>query len=90
MEWTFLADQRNERKMICEDFVDRQWMKTMERRKKDIESWEKMRVEDEKERHRNQPVPTFEDSASEDTEVPSQNQTFQTHRLLVMNFSLQM
>ena len=40
----------------------------MERRKKDIESLEKMRVEDEKERHRNQPVPTFEDSASQDTE----------------------
>ena len=31
MEWAFLDDMRNGRKMMCEDFVDRQWQRARER-----------------------------------------------------------
>ena len=30
-EWKFLEDQRSERKMYCQDYVDTQWTKTMTR-----------------------------------------------------------
>jgi hypothetical protein len=62
MEWAFLADQKDQKKMFCEDFVDRQWMKTMERRKRDLETLEKMRDDAKKERELNQPVASIEDS----------------------------
>ena len=29
-EWEFLNDQRKNREMYCEDFVDKKWKKTME------------------------------------------------------------
>lgn len=65
MEWDFLKDQRMDRKMYCEDFVDQKWMKTMERRKKDLHSLEKMRDEAEKEKAANAPVACFVESTSE-------------------------
>ena len=34
MEFKFLNDPRFDRKMFCEDFVDRKWMKTMDRKKR--------------------------------------------------------
>ncbi|XP_034016356.1 uncharacterized protein LOC117501562 [Thalassophryne amazonica] len=61
MEWNFLSDQRAERKMYCEDFVDRKWMKTMERRQKEMQAIDQMR-EAEKEKELSQPVAYFEDS----------------------------
>lgn len=36
-------DQRGSRKMYCEDFVDRRWTKTMERRWRDMQALDKMR-----------------------------------------------
>ncbi|CAM1308497.1 Uncharacterised protein g4871 [Pycnogonum litorale] len=42
-EWNFIDDQRGERKMFCEDFVDKKWAKTMKRRKYDVVSLEKRR-----------------------------------------------
>ncbi|XP_076047217.1 uncharacterized protein LOC143028732 [Oratosquilla oratoria] len=50
MEWAFLEDQRTQKKMYCEDFVDRKGMKTMERRGRDIQSLERMRAECEKDK----------------------------------------
>ena len=44
MEWKFLDDQRSERKMYCENFVDKKWMKTMERRRKEVQSLETLRT----------------------------------------------
>jgi hypothetical protein len=41
MEWDFLKDQRMDRKMYCEDFVDQKWTKTMERRKRICIAWKK-------------------------------------------------
>ena len=49
LEWRFLNDQRNERKMYCEDYIDKKWTKTMERRKQDIQALEKMRSGNEQE-----------------------------------------
>ena len=40
-EWEFLNDQRNNREMYCENFVDRKWQKTMDRRKYDIDALER-------------------------------------------------
>lgn len=65
MEWEFLKDQRNERKMYCEDFVDQKWMKTMERRRKELQCLERMRDEAELEKEANTSVATFVDSTSE-------------------------
>lgn len=56
MEWDFLKDQRIQRKMYCEDFVDRKWMKSMERRQRDIQAIEKMREDAEKEKELSKPV----------------------------------
>ena len=39
IEFDFLADQRGPRKMICENYVDRQWKKTAERKAKELESF---------------------------------------------------
>ena len=50
MEWDFLCDQRSDRKMVCEDFVDRKWAKTMERRSQDLKSLEKSRIASEEHR----------------------------------------
>ena len=50
MEWNFLHDQRSDRKMVCEDFVDRKWVKTMERRSHDLKSLEKSRIASEEHR----------------------------------------
>uniref|UniRef100_A0A0K8RTD7 Uncharacterized protein LOC424740 n=1 Tax=Crotalus horridus TaxID=35024 RepID=A0A0K8RTD7_CROHD len=49
-EWKFLEDQRNERKMYFEDFMDKKQMETIERRRK-VESLEHFRkiAEEEKE-----------------------------------------
>lgn len=49
MEWKFLEDQRNERKMYFEDFVDKKQMETIERRRK-VESLERYRKIAEEER----------------------------------------
>ena len=38
MEWIFLEDQRSSRKLYCADFVDRRWMKTMERNRCDMQA----------------------------------------------------
>lgn len=35
-EWTFFEDQRQNRQMLCEDFVDKKCAQTMERRRCDI------------------------------------------------------
>ena len=42
-EWKILADHRTNRKMYCEDYVDKKWAKTMERRNKELHSLEKKR-----------------------------------------------
>ena len=42
-EWDFLEDQRNMRLMYCDNFVDRKWEKTMQRRRYDQNTLEKMR-----------------------------------------------
>jgi hypothetical protein len=68
MEWTFLEDQRKERKMYCEDFVDKKWAKTMERRRKDLQSLERMRAEAERETEQSQSVTSPQDTSSEDEE----------------------
>ena len=44
-EWEFLNDQSSWRKMFCENFVNRKWLKTMNRRKSDILSLEKLKNE---------------------------------------------
>lgn len=62
MEWQFLEDQRTERKMYCEDVVDRMWEKAMERRRKDIQSLENMREQAEKEKTMCMPAAEFEES----------------------------
>ena len=41
VEFNFLADQRGPRKMICENYVDRQWKKTAVRKRKQLESFRK-------------------------------------------------
>ena len=43
-EWKFLQDQRTDRKMVCDGYVDRKWLKSMQRRSKDTEAWEKRRT----------------------------------------------
>lgn len=50
MEWDFLKDQRGQRKMYCEDFVDQKWMKTMERRRRDMQALDRMREDAEREK----------------------------------------
>ena len=40
MEYKFVGDQRSDRKMICEVFIDRKWKKTMTRKRKDLQSLE--------------------------------------------------
>ena len=42
-EWDFLEDQRNDRLMYCEQFVDRKWEKTMQRRHYDQQTLERMK-----------------------------------------------
>ena len=39
-EFKFIDDQRSDRKMFCEceDYVDRKWMKSMDHRRKDLQS----------------------------------------------------
>ena len=68
MEWAFLEDQRTQKKMYCEDFVDRKWMTTMERRSRDMKSLERMRAECEKEKEFSVSVASFEDSEQSDSE----------------------
>ena len=50
MERAFHEDQRTRRKMYCEDFVDRKWIKTTECRSRDLRCLDKMREDAEKER----------------------------------------
>ena len=57
IEWRFLEDQKCSRKMYCENFVDKKWEKTMERRRTDVESLERMREASEKEREASKGVP---------------------------------
>ena len=78
MEWTFLKDQRTRRKMYCEDFLDRKWMKTMERRRRDLQYLEKKRDDAEKERELSKLVASFEDNEqSEDgDQYTDTDQTF--------------
>ena len=59
VEWEFLQDQTTKRKMYCEDCVDHMWIKSMERRKRDVQSLDKMREDAEKEKKQ---VASFEDS----------------------------
>ena len=40
-EYAFLEDQRHDRKMICEDQVDRQWLKTATRREREFLAFER-------------------------------------------------
>ncbi|XP_041369932.1 uncharacterized protein LOC121383900 [Gigantopelta aegis] len=49
-EWAFLTDQRNQRIMYCEHFVDRKWENTMERRRYDLQSLERMREKADKQK----------------------------------------
>ena len=62
MEWAFLEDQRNDRKMYCEDFVNRKWTKTMEHGTSDLQCLEKMREEMVKEIETSRLVASFENS----------------------------
>ena len=68
MEWTFLEDQRSSRKMYCEDFVDRKWMKTMERRWRDMQALDNMRQEAPGEQDVNQDASGLIDSEQSDCE----------------------
>ncbi|CAH1261889.1 Hypp2477 [Branchiostoma lanceolatum] len=68
MEWEFLADQRTERKMYCEDFVDRKWMKAMERRQRDMQALDKMREDARREQEQNKLVASSQDSEESETD----------------------
>ncbi|XP_076065297.1 uncharacterized protein LOC143039305 [Oratosquilla oratoria] len=69
MEWAFLEDQRTQKKMYCEDFVDdRKWMKMMKHRSWDMQSIERMRAECEKEKEISVSFASFEDSEQSDSE----------------------
>ncbi|XP_041367072.1 uncharacterized protein LOC121381784 [Gigantopelta aegis] len=49
-EWAFLTDQRNQRVMYSEHFFDQKWEKTMERRRYDLQSLERMREKADKQK----------------------------------------
>ena len=40
-EWDFLEDMKTNRKMYCDNFVDRKWLKTIQRKKFDLQAMEK-------------------------------------------------
>ncbi len=61
-EWLFYNDQKCERKMYCEDFVDKKWLKTRERRQRDLQALETAKVAAESEKAMLQPV-SLPDSA---------------------------
>ncbi|KAI8514440.1 hypothetical protein Bbelb_070310 [Branchiostoma belcheri] len=56
--------------MYCEDFVDRKWMKTMERRKRDMQALDKMREDASREQEQSKLVALSQDS--EESEAGSQ------------------
>ncbi|KAL4236508.1 hypothetical protein ACF0H5_004894 [Mactra antiquata] len=72
IEFEFLNHQKESRVMYCEDFVDRKWSKTIERRKNDIASMEKMRDLSETAKARLSEVTTIELSHSEDETMNSE------------------
>ena len=49
VERDFLEDQRSERKMFCEDQVDRQWLKTVTRRERELQAFERQQARARKE-----------------------------------------
>lgn len=65
-EFEFLEDQRNERKMYCESFVDKKWNKVMERRRHDLQALEKMANKAETGRTRTEAVGHNNDIFSDD------------------------
>ena len=40
-EWDFLEDMKTNRKMYCDNFVYRKWLKTVQRKKNDLQAMEK-------------------------------------------------
>ena len=76
MEWKFLEDQRSTRKMVCEDFVDRKWEKTMERRRRDVQGLDKMRVEKQINESMQQSISSLDalesDGLESETDTPSE------------------
>jgi hypothetical protein len=49
-EWSFLSDQGSERKMFCDNFVDRKWKLTKERQIKNQENLERRRLKAQQEK----------------------------------------
>lgn len=78
LEWKFLDDQRNARQMLCDDFVDQKWMKTLERRQSDMARIERMRemIEEEKETSQKLADVGSEQSTSEETDNLDSDQTY--------------
>ena len=59
-EWRFYNDQKSERKMYCEDFVDKKWLKTHERRQRELQNLDDAKRVGESKKEMLQPV-SFDD-----------------------------
>ncbi|KAK6170821.1 hypothetical protein SNE40_019123 [Patella caerulea] len=69
-EWDFLNDQRTERLMYCEHFVDRKWNKTMQRIRMYLEAIERMCEKAVQHKVRSEQTVCFSDlSGYEDNEI---------------------
>jgi len=71
VEYEFLEDQRTKRVMFCDDFVDKKWSKTVERKQKDKASLDKTREQSEADKSRLTEVGNLELSLSEEDSVNS-------------------
>ena len=64
-EYEFLEDQRHHRKMICEDQVDRQWLKTALRREREFLAFERQQAKAKEEVKRMEKVELTDDMVDE-------------------------